>query len=73
MSPETRVTYASKVHGFLAWLANTDLDGDALTDTKTRNWAVREWRARLLTVDKRATANALPAGVARPAPPRWTT
>jgi site-specific recombinase XerD len=56
VSPETKRTYASKVRGFLAWLADADLDGDPLTDPKARDWAVRDWRAHLLTIDKRATA-----------------
>jgi integrase/recombinase XerC len=64
VSPETKRTYASKVRGFLAWLADADLDGDPLTDPKARDWAIRDWRAHLLTVD-----NVPPPPSTTPSPP----
>ena len=54
----------SKVRGYLAWLVDTDLVGDPLIDRRARDWAVRDYRAHLLTVTKRAPAtinNALAA------------
>jgi integrase/recombinase XerC len=64
LSAETRRTYSSKVRQFLAWLATADLDGDPLEDPVARNWAVRDYRAHLVGVLKRANAtvnNALAA------------
>jgi site-specific recombinase XerD len=52
--------YLSRVRQFLAWLANTDVDGDPLGDPAGRDWAVRDYRTWLLTVTKRkaSTVNA---------------
>jgi integrase/recombinase XerC len=65
VSDETRRTYTSKVHQYLARLASTDdLEGDLLADPRARDWAVRDYRTWLLTVRKRAAAtvnNALAA------------
>lgn len=54
LSAETARTYLSKVRGYLAWLAVTDLDGDPLGEQRARDWAVRDYRTHLLTVAKRA-------------------
>jgi len=56
LSAETRRTYLSKVRGYLAWLAVTDLDGAPLDERQARDWAVRDYRTHLLTVTKRAPA-----------------
>jgi site-specific recombinase XerD len=64
LSAETRRTYASKVRGYLAWLADTELDGDPLTEPAARDWAVRDYRTRLAAILKRGNAtvnNALAA------------
>jgi integrase/recombinase XerD len=64
LSAETRRTYASKVRGYLAWLADTDFDGDPLADADARDWAVRDYRTHLAAVLKRSSAtinNALAA------------
>jgi site-specific recombinase XerD len=49
-------TYLSAVRGYLAWLDGAEVDGDPLTDPAARNWAVRDYRAYLVTVAKRAPA-----------------
>ncbi|KLL10428.1 hypothetical protein BL254_20350 [Protofrankia sp. BMG5.30] len=54
VSAQTRRTYASKVRQYLAWLADTTLDGDPLTEKAARDWAVRDYRAHLQNVTKRA-------------------
>ena len=64
LSQETRRTYASKVRGYLAWLATADVEGDPLTDPAARNWAVRDYRTHQAAVLKRSNAtvnNALAA------------
>lgn len=71
ISPHTRRAYASRVAGFLRWLADTALpDGghgvgdpvgtDPLTDTWARDFVVRDYRAWLLTVAQKSanTVNA---------------
>ncbi len=47
VSDQTRRTYASKVRQFLAWLAQTDLDGDPLTTKDARDQAVHVYRTHL--------------------------
>lgn len=54
LAAETVRTYTSKVRAYLIWLAATDLDGNPLTDPRTRDWAVRDYRTHLITVAKRA-------------------
>jgi integrase/recombinase XerC len=64
LSAETRRTYASKVRGYLAWLAEADVDGDPLAEADARDWAVRDYRTHLAAVLKRGNAtinNALAA------------
>jgi site-specific recombinase XerD len=66
LAEQTRRTYASKVRGYLAWLAEADVDGDGdpLTDSDARDWAVRDYRTHLTAVLKRGNAtvnNALAA------------
>jgi site-specific recombinase XerD len=64
LSEQTRRTYASKVRQYLAWLADTDTEGDALNAKDARDWAVRDYRSHLQTVLKRKPAtvnNALAA------------
>jgi integrase/recombinase XerC len=53
LSAETRRTYVSKVRQYLAWLATGDVEGDPINDHRARDWAVRDYRAHLLTVLKR--------------------
>jgi len=55
LAAETRRTYASKVRGYLAWLAAAAVDGDPLTDPAARDWAVRDYRTHLAAVLKRST------------------
>lgn len=56
VSPNTRRAYASRVRQYLAWLAVADVDGNPLTEEAARDGAVRDYRARLQTVTKRAPA-----------------
>ncbi|TDC72973.1 hypothetical protein E1193_26570 [Micromonospora sp. KC606] len=76
MSEHTRRAYASRVAGYLRWLADADLaDGQAVGDPTgadplanawARDFAVRDYRVWLLTVAKKApnTVNAhLTAGL----------
>jgi integrase/recombinase XerC len=58
---DTCRAYASRVRGFLAWLATAGLDGqDPLGDPHGRDFAARDYRTHLKTVLKRtpATVNA---------------
>lgn len=53
LSDDARRAYASRVAGFLDWLAAAaGLDGDPLTDPHARDFAVRDYRAHLKTVRK---------------------
>lgn len=52
IAESSKVKYASRVRGFLAWLANADADGDPLADPAARDGAVRDYRAWLKTVAK---------------------
>jgi len=64
LSAQTLRTYASKVRGYLAWLEAADVDGDPLTESDARDWAVRDYRTHLTAVLKCANAttnNALAA------------
>lgn len=54
IAPESRRTYLSKVRQYLAWLADAAVDGDPLTTPAARDWAVRDYRAHLQAVAKRA-------------------
>ncbi|MDQ6899166.1 MAG: tyrosine-type recombinase/integrase [Candidatus Dormibacteraeota bacterium] len=54
LEPATRAKYLSRVRGFLAWLAETDVDGDPLVDPAARDWAVRDYRGYLKAVRKSA-------------------
>jgi len=56
VDPDTRRAYASRLRQYLAWLAVTDVDGDPLTEAAARDGAVRDYRAYLQTVTKRAPA-----------------
>jgi site-specific recombinase XerD len=56
LAAETRRTYASKVRGYLAWLAAAAVDGDPLTDPAARDRAVRDYRTHLVAVLKRSNA-----------------
>lgn len=60
LDADTIRVYASRVRQYLAWLEGADLDGDPLTETAARDWAVRDYRTHLLTVARRkpATVNA---------------
>jgi integrase/recombinase XerC len=56
LSAETRRTYISRVRMYLAWLAGGDeqtrkgrrFRGDPLTNPRSRDWAVRDYRVYLL-------------------------
>ena len=64
LAERTRLTYASKVRQYLAWLAAADVDGDSLQSIEGRDWAVRDYRTHLQAVLKRRPAtvnNALAA------------
>ncbi|MGW8435186.1 tyrosine-type recombinase/integrase [Nocardiopsis sp. NPDC055879] len=56
----TRDKYLRNVGHFLAWLADAReagaLDGDPLTDTNARDWAVRDWRRTLKNTRTRGGA-----------------
>src|SRR6266851_4865612 len=54
IAPESRRTYLSKVRQYLAWLAGAAVDGDPLTTSAARDWAVRDYRTHLQAVAKRA-------------------
>jgi hypothetical protein len=56
LAAATRRTYASKIRGYLTWLASADVDGDPLGEPQARDWAVRDYRNWLVTVAKRAPA-----------------
>lgn len=60
LAGHTRRAYASRVAGYLTWLADTDIDGDPLADAAVRNGAVRDYRSWLKTVRGRSpsTVNA---------------
>ncbi|MGN9847206.1 phage integrase N-terminal SAM-like domain-containing protein [Nonomuraea sp. H19] len=63
LSDDARRAYASRVSGFLHWLADTgETDGDPLTDAHSRDFAVRDYRAHLKTV-KRAKPNTINAAL----------
>src|SRR5579875_2177283 len=56
--------YAAVLHQYLAWLAHTDPGADPLASPEARDWAVRDYRTNLQTVQKRRPAtvnNALAA------------
>ncbi|MGR6924213.1 hypothetical protein ACU635_58970 [[Actinomadura] parvosata] len=49
LAADTRRTYASRVRMYLAWLADRPTTGaDPLTDSRARDWAVRDYRYYLL-------------------------
>lgn len=56
MTPQARRTYLSRVRVYLAWLADSDVDGDPLTDPDAAAWAARDYKAHLHTTLKRAPA-----------------
>jgi site-specific recombinase XerD len=49
----SRRAYASRIRQYLAWLEQTDLDGDPLREPAARDGAVRDYRAHLQTVLRR--------------------
>lgn len=66
LDEDTRRAYASRVRQYLAWLEAADVDGDPLTERHARDGAVRDYRAHLQTVAKRAptTINTVLAALA---------
>lgn len=53
----TKGVYEQRVRSFLAWLASAgEQYADALTDEHVRDYACRDYRRQLLTVDKRSPA-----------------
>lgn len=56
LADSTKQVYPARVRAFLEWLTERwDEYADALTDPHVRDWAVRDYRHDLMTVDKRAT------------------
>ena len=56
LSGHTPRTYLGAVRAYLTWLQAAEVDGDPLNDATAKDWAVRDYRAYLVTVAKRATA-----------------
>ncbi len=56
LTGHTPRTYLGAVRGYLAWLEQADVDGDPLNDPAASSWAVRDYRAHLVTVLHRSTA-----------------
>jgi site-specific recombinase XerD len=65
LDADTHRAYASRVRGYLAWLATTDPDGDPLSDPGARDGAVRDYRTHLQTVAHRkpSTINTVLAAI----------
>jgi site-specific recombinase XerD len=64
LAAQTRRTYASKVRQYLAWLVDAAPATDPFAGPEARDWAVRDYRTQLQTVQKRRPAtinNALAA------------
>jgi integrase/recombinase XerC len=51
---DTRRAYDSRARTFLAWLEDSGLDGDLLTDAHDRDFAVRDYKTHMKTVLGRA-------------------
>ncbi|MDN5762434.1 MAG: tyrosine-type recombinase/integrase [Microlunatus sp.] len=54
LAPATRRTYASRVGGYLTWLAGLDpatraRQGDPFSDTHARDYTIRDYRTHLIT------------------------
>ncbi|MCQ9165553.1 tyrosine-type recombinase/integrase [Arthrobacter sp. STN4] len=67
LDADTRRAYASRLRGYLSWIAATDTgSGDPLTGAGARDGAVRDYRTHLQTVLKRkpTTINAHLAAIA---------
>jgi hypothetical protein len=47
MTPQARRTYLSRVRVYLAWLADTDVDGDPFAQADAAAWAARDYKAHL--------------------------
>jgi integrase/recombinase XerC len=57
LSDATKKLYPARVHQYLAWVAaHYDEHSEALGDPYSRDYAVRDYRRDLMTVDKRAIA-----------------
>lgn len=57
LADSTKATYPAHVRRFLTWLGeNLDQHSGALEEAHARNYAVRDYRRQLLTVEKLATA-----------------
>ena len=53
LATRSREAYAHQVRGFLAWLGNrSPVDGDPLVDEAARDWAVRDYKRHLKTVER---------------------
>ncbi|WP_431896834.1 hypothetical protein [Nonomuraea sp. bgisy101] len=52
---DTRRAYDSRVRTFLAWLDASGLDGDPLTDSHDRDFAVRDYKTHMKSVLGRAS------------------
>jgi integrase/recombinase XerD len=65
LTAQARRTYTSRVRVYLAWLADTDLDGDPLADPAAAAWAARDYKTYQYGTLRRApaTVNAALAAV----------
>jgi hypothetical protein len=55
LSGHTPRTYLGAVRAYLGWLQDAGSDGEPLSNTTAKDWAVRDYRSYLVTVAKRAT------------------
>lgn len=56
MTGQARRTYLSRVRVYLAWLADTEVDGAPFTDPAAAVWAARDYKTYLYGTRKRAPA-----------------
>lgn len=56
LTAQARRTYLSRVRVYLAWLAESDVDGDPLHDPVAAVWAARDYKAHLYGTLRRAPA-----------------
>lgn len=54
LTAQARRTYLSRVRVYLAWLAESDVDGDPLGDPAAAAWAARHYKAHLYGTLRRA-------------------
>src|SRR3954471_11203703 len=66
LDADTRRAYASRVRGYLVWMADSGIGPEILDERASRDGAVRDYRAHLQTVARRkpATVNTTLAAIA---------